>query len=558
MGISMEEAKEILKPEGKYIKGVEEALRTKRGRSKVLERIKFAMDFLRSYSISIGKSWEALGENNPERGELAKKFPEQMEEALGVLDDILADGETPENINEVIEYLEKMSRTMVISYPGGEKLPNGKISSPARMGVIFNFVGERADREGIIEFVRLEDLQEEGERKGTRDPLTDLENIRRASKSDIVKVSKDFWESQMNIQEDILTLNSIDEETKKTIKKKVKEGKTIAGSLSGLYGGSRYLKVFCLALAQTLNEQSKYFHTQEDLSGVPKELISQYAGEGAIVDSVKAPSLKFISKKEKEVAQKNKSELQPRPYPIVFLSWEDLAKKMSANGQISGGKDVKVVRDYVMGGVTKKKDPKTGREKEVFVQGLLDKVYYTRVGESGLIGVPLMSKIFSLYHKDSPDKEVGIAVQLSPHFALRRLIGYTGIRSDTIKLLGGAKQRELTLNLFMFLAYYRGIPPQKGGEAGVFLKRKEELLRDLSKDLSSYVGRPGLLEKHFQEAILKCIDAKILKDGKDRDGNLRGYREEINPGGEKISKFIYNPDYLKGEEINLFSEIEDQ
>ena len=376
----------------------------------------------------------------------------------------------------------------------------------------------------------------------TRDPLKDLEEIRHTSKPGVVRVSKDFTKSLIDSSGKRLDLGTIkDEKTRRTIQRKVEEGKYIAGTLVGLSGGERYFKVFCLALAQILNEQSKYYKTEEDLSGVPKDLITQYAGEGAIIENLKPPTDNLKGGK--------------RSFPIVFLSWEDIAKKMSATGQISGGKDIKQVRDYVLGGMQKRTDRKTGNKKEVFVPGLLGREYLVE-GKNSIIGVPLMTKIFSLYPKDSPDKEVGIAVQLSPLFTLASL-GYTGIRSDTIRLLGGGNQREITLNLFIFLAYNRGVPPQTGRKKGEFLKKKTDLLRDLSRGLSSYVGRPGLLEKHFQEAVQKCTDAKILLPGKTKTG-LRGYREEKNPGGEILSVFVYNPDYLKGEEVNLFSEIEDQ
>ena len=298
-----------------------------------------------------------------------------------------------------------------------------------------------------------------------------------------------------------------------------------------------------IALAQTLYEQSKYYNTQDNLSGVPRDLISQYAGEGAIVEKIKDPSTKFKGGE--------------RPYPIVLLSWEDIAKKMSPDGKISGGKDIKVVRDFVQGYSQKMTDPKTGKVKTAYIPGLLGREYLVE-GERSLIGVPYMSKIFSLYPKDSPDKEVGIAVQLSPLFAQTLKFGYTGIRSDTIQKLGGGKLKEITINLFYYLAYNRGIPPQKGRNKGEFPRRKRDLLEELSEGIKSYKDRPKRREADFQEAVRKCIDAKILLPGKTRTGGLRGYREEINPGGQTISIFTYNPDYLKGEEITLFSELDDQ
>lgn len=378
---------------------------------------------------------------------------------------------------------------------------------------------------------------------GSRDPLEDLEHIRESAKSGLVKVSSDLWKSGTGLFRDSLGISIISDKTRETIKRKEAEGKLLAGTLMGLKGGGRYFKVFNIALAQTLYEQSKYYNTQDNLSGVPRDLISQYAGEGAIVEKIKDPSTKFKGGE--------------RPYPIVLLSWEDIAKKMSPDGKISGGKDIKVVRDFVQGYSQKMTDPKTGKVKTAYIPGLLGREYLVE-GERSLIGVPYMSKIFSLYPKDSPDKEVGIAVQLSPLFAQTLKFGYTGIRSDTIQKLGGGKLKEITINLFYYLAYNRGIPPQKGRNKGEFPRRKRDLLEELSEGIKSYKDRPKRREADFQEAVRKCIDAKILLPGKTRTGGLRGYREEINPGGQTISIFTYNPDYLKGEEITLFSELDDQ
>ena len=534
-----EERKRIFDYKGIFLEDVKEVLQKRGEKPLLLERIRFAMDFLRSWALAMADNWEILEEVSPGTGEKAIETPDTFSNLVDLLEDILADGETPENISQVIEVLYTLSKRIKIFSPGGVKLPDGTTSSPTTYSVRFNFFG--GEGETIIDFFKEVDTTQD-----VRDPLIDLENIRNSPKSDIVKASKDLWRSQIERKGDVLEYIK-DEKIRRNILKKAKEGKYIAGTLVGLAGGERYFKVFCLALAQTLNEQSKYYKTEEDLSGVPQELLSQYAGEGAIVDNIKAP-LKSLKGKKGEVSS--------RPYPIIFLSWEDLAKKMSATGKLSGGKDIKQVRDYVLGGMRKEKDKKTGKEKKVYVPGLLGREYFIE-GTNGIIGVPLMTKILSLYPKDSPDKEVGIAVQLSPLFSYDKVIGYTGIRSDTIQLLGGGKQRELTINLFMFLAYYRGVTPQKGRKRGEFIQKRKDLLDHISQGLSSYNKRPGLLETHFHEAIQKCIDCKILLPGR-KGKELRGYREEINPGGERLSIFVYNPDYLKGEEINLFSGIEDQ
>ena len=201
------------------------------------------------------------------------------------------------------------------------------------------------------------------------------------------------------------------------------------------------------------------------------------------------------------------------------------------------------------------KDPKTGKEKTAYIPGLLGREILIE-GEKSIVGVPYMSKIFSLYPKDSPDKEVGIAVQLSPLFAQTLKFGYTGIRSDTIQRLGGVP-KEITTNLFYYLAYNRGVPTQKGRKVGEFPRIKRDLLSELSEGIDSYKKNPGRREADFQDAVRKMIDAKILLPGKSKTG-LRGYREEKNPTGEILSVFVYNPDYLKGEVVTLFTEIEEQ
>ena len=129
------------------------------------------------------------------------------------------------------------------------------------------------------------------------------------------------------------------------------------------------------------------------------------------------------------------------------------------------------------------------------------------------------------------DPEVGCLLRLSPQFS-KNLQGYTALRGDTIQLIGGAgRQREITMDIISFLAFSRGTIP-------VLKKRKIDILSKYV-DKPTYKGRPGKLVSHFGEAIRKSLDAKILQE----------YQEERNSGGEIISVFVYNPDYLKGEDM---------
>ena len=97
------------------------------------------------------------------------------------------------------------------------------------------------------------------------------------------------------------------------------------------------------------------------------------------------------------------------------------------------------------------------------------------------------------------------------------------------------------MNLVETLLYVRGV----GKEYRI---KKEELLQKIATG-KRYITHKKDREEHFREAIQKAINAKILLGGVEKKGGLKGYREERNPGGEIISVFTFNPDYLKGEEI---------
>lgn len=461
--------------------------------------------------------------------------------------------DTPEKRKKEIYYsVEEWYLNFYSLYYENKETPGEVKTIPSKRIVIDPETGERSETDskthlwGDMYLIPGKGIMSLHPSKGGVDLLAELDSIRDSAKGGVVKISKDLWKSQIDSKGDSLEFIK-DEKIKRSIQKKRERGELIGNStLLGLTGGSVYFKVFCLAIAQTLWEQSKHFHTEDTLSGIPKELLLQYVeGEGLVVEDIKM----------KPPTDQLKG--GQRPFPIIILMFEDTAKKMSSTGEISGGKDIKVVREYVLGGKKTIKD-KTGVVREIVIPGLLGREYLVQGANGKIIGIPFMHKLLSIYSPEEPDKAIGVAVQISPLFAFKNLIGYTGIRPDTIQLLGGGKQREITLNLFIFLAYYRNVPEQKGRKKGEFVQRKKQLLGDLSKGLSSYSGRPGLLEKHYREAVLKCIDAKILLSGTLKGGGLKGYREERNPGGEILSVFTYNPDYLKGEEITLFSGVDEQ
>ncbi len=94
------------------------------------------------------------------------------------------------------------------------------------------------------------------------------------------------------------------------------------------------------------------------------------------------------------------------------------------------------------------------------------------------------------------------------------------------------------MDIISFLVFSRNTSP-------VIRKMKSEILSKYENRGNYYDPKTGKrrvskLEAHFKDAIQKAISAKILQ----------GYREERNSGGEIVSVFEYNPDYLKGENLS--------
>lgn len=361
-----------------------------------------------------------------------------------------------------------------------------------------------------------------------------------------INISKDLVASEYSSGGDVLDLGT--EDDKKAIADLQRKGKLLFGSLEGLSGGTAYFKTVSIALAKILNEQSKYYHPEEEkgdrkgghlLSGVPKEtikIIREEFGETAKIENFKAP----VKLKGEE-----------RDFPYILLSYEKLAKELSKTGKISGGKDIEFVRLYINGGYREfTTDPKTGEKKPVkssYTPGLVSKKYPISNGKGGFIFIPFVVNEGEIVDSTKKDPEIGCVLRLSPQYS-KTLQGYTALRGDTIQLIGGGgKQKEITMDILSFLAQSRNTSPELRKMKKDILSKYEE--RPTYKDPKTGRRRPGKLEAHFKEAIQKAIDAKILLQGTDKKGNPLGYREEKNTGGEIISVFVFNPDYLKGEEI---------
>ena len=329
--------------------------------------------------------------------------------------------------------------------------------------------------------------------------LDELKKISQVEKVSQVQISKDLMETQIKSAGDTLELIP-DEKSRNHIRNLQSKGKLLNGTLEGLSGGTAFFKVFTIALAQTLNEQSKYYNNAE--GGVPVDLVGKLMG-----GDVEVEKSTFIIKSE------------TRTSPRILVSYEDLAKKIK--GSVRGGKDIEDIKNYI--------------------DNLKDKVYLLDMGDH-YGGVPYIIKEYTIFAKNT-GKELGCVLRLSPQYS-KTTRGYSAVRADTIQLLGGGNQKDITMNLVDTLLYVRGIDKE-------YRVRKETLLQKIATG-KRYQKRKGEREEHFREAILKAINAKILLSGTDKKtGGLKGYREERTPGGEILSIFTFNPDYLKGEEITI-------
>ena len=373
--------------------------------------------------------------------------------------------------------------------------------------------------------------------------LRELKKLLKAPKPRAIVIQRDIVKSQIESVGDILEIGS--NEDKKLIEKLQSEGKLLFGTMEGLSEGNAYFKSFSIALAKILNEQVKYYQTEKDWRGVPEELITQIWGESAEIEKESGDCVPVA--KPKERIDHLTIQGEDRPFPYVLISYRRLAEYMSKTGKVSGGEDIEGIKRYINGGYTEfKEDPKTGKKKPVkssYVPGLVSRKYPVSTGGNIIYFLPLIVNEGEIVDYTKKDPEVGCILRLSPQYSKGVKLNYVSFRSDTIQLIGGGKQRDITMDLLTFLVNTRGIKDSTNGNSLLKINKNEILAR--YKDKPTYSGRPGKLEKHYKEAVRKAIDAKVLLPGEDKSGRLYGYREEKNTRGEVFSIFVFNPDYLK-------------
>ena len=332
--------------------------------------------------------------------------------------------------------------------------------------------------------------------------LRELKKIAKSTHPDKIQIPKDLMETQIHSVGDTLQYIK-DPRTKEHIQKLQEKGKLLAGTLEGLSGGGAYLKSFTIALAQTLNEQSKYYKTEEDLSGVPKDLIPDIFGTGVEVQR-KDPLLPVKIRKDGGIDLQRES----RKFPYILVSYEDITRKMKGEGKVIGGRDIDYSRDYI--------------------SDLSGKQYLLANGNGAIIGVPFLVKELTIY-REKDGKEVGCLLRLSPQFS-KSVRKYTLLRADTIQRIGGGRQKDITMNLLDLLLYVRGT---ERGEESLWRKDKESLLAQIATS-KRYTRQKAEMERDFQEAVQKIKDSLLILD----------YREDRSPSG-LVSVFKFNPNYSK-------------
>jgi len=419
---------------------------------------------------------ESLEKPTPEeREEFSRELDKIESRFIGYREALKEDNLPPEKLREIVSVVFAVQRAVSEGISGEtEETLSGQT-------IYLKFQAERPQEQTLSSFA-----------------LQEIEKIRKRPKPERIPVPKDLMDTQTHTGGETLEYIT-DPTTLREIKDLQSKGRLLAGTLEGLSGGGAYLKSFTIALAQTLNEQSKYYRTEGDLSGVKGLIEEKFGKEVQIVANSKVP--------------RKGGTPEDRPHPYILVSYEDLASKMRGKGKKRGGKDSEYIREYI--------DKLSGK------QYLLDGGTDSK-GRRILSGVPFLIRLQYFYLEG---KEVGCLLCLSPQFS-KTIRGYTPLRADTIQRIGGGRQKDITMSLLDRLLYVRGT--DKGN---TWEKNKETLLSDIATS-TIYKGRPKRREEDFREAIQKVKDSGLIID----------YKERTTSWGDTISVFTFNPDYFsKGE-----------
>lgn len=467
------------------------------------------------------------------------KLKEEFEFLQDKVSPVLRERYNPETISGVLEYLSELKKATLKE---GTPVPMLQLVAK-EINILIDSINTLERRKG--KDYRIETDSSTGERyileyksnPSSPSVLNELKTLSKLPSLGQINIPKDLVSSYFSSAGDVSQIGT--EADKKKIEELQKQGKILFGTMEGLSGGTAFFKSFSIALAKILNEQSIYYHPGEDgdrkgghlLSGVPRDRVKEVFGESAKLEKLDSQGTPTI-KGEK------------RDFPFILLSYERLARELSKTGTISGGKDIEFIRRYINGGYRDfETDPKTGKRvpvKSSYTPGITSKKYPISDGKGAFIFVPYIVNEAEIVDTSRKDAEIGCLLRLSPQYA-KTLRGYTALRGDTIQLIGGPKQREITMDILSFLVFSRNT-------GQTLRKRKTEILspyvdRPTYRESSTGKRKTWKLEEHFKEAIQKAISARILLPSPE------GYKEEVNSGGEIVCVFTFNPDYLKGEEL---------
>ena len=280
------------------------------------------------------------------------------------------------------------------------------------------------------------------------------------------------------------------------------EGKLLDGTIKGLAGGAPYFKAFVLGLAIILDKQSRIILKEKNNNpggGIDYSNTGILPILGGYKDLLKIEGTRITN---------SRGTIEDRQSPYIIVRYRELADILGGEGKVTGGKDIKFIREYI----------RKLSEKKTIIP------YTDENGVRQYVCIPLFT--LKREYADEYGNEDICLLELSYQFS-RTIRGYSGLRPDTLNRMGGAgKQKDITMSLFTRLVYSRGT-------GGNFVKDKNSLLQEIGGG-KQYVGRPGKLKSDFAEAIRKVTDAKLITE----------YREMRGKSGKVNCIFVYNPRYF--------------
>lgn len=312
----------------------------------------------------------------------------------------------------------------------------------------------------LYEFVRKLKRQrksQEETREDIRSFASEVATINKSAKKNTSIISREFL--NLFLKGGNIFLGELPEDKREKIEELQVKGQLLYSSTIGLKGGEVFFKKFCLALAQTLSEQSQYYGTDKKLLGVPDNVMSEIAP--------------IVSPRKNEIGGK----LLDRPF--ILIRYPDFARTLWGYGKSKqiGSFEIRDLKSYL---------------------DALDKKKYLVKENGGFIAIPLFIRYI---HIDNNGKEDGSILELSPHFT-RYINSFAKYPSDMMERLNG-KQTDITMCLYITLLNARG--------KDTYRRIKKDLLDDIAL-ASRYQTHPNDREKDFQSAIQRMKDIKLISD----------------------------------------------